>query len=347
MIDRLQQFWRDLRVVVLGDQSTLSEPSHPTEIRHRVLIFSLLASILIWFILSLSENYYLPIEYATCTAADVEDFSGTCIEGLAEDSALTQRLPETIQATLYGSGISLIIQRFQARYWSNPITFNSDQATVDAQLLLRVPEQITIESIFPERIEFIKEERVDRRIPVESRVDFVSQPPHFFIGQPQLNPDSVVISGPASMVRQIQSWPTEPFTLLGVHDTVQVQVDLSDSLRGMVRLDSETTTVTGMAPQYTEGQKEGVRVEIVGIPNANSIVQLEPATVTINYQVPVSKYSKAYGSELIQVFVSYNQIYSDTTGHVQPTVEFPAEFMLRQIRVSPDQLRYYVNIGSL
>ena len=346
MINRIEQLWRDIRFVILGDQSTLNEPSRPTEIRHRALIFSLLASVLIWFILSLSENYYLPVEYATCTA-DAEDFSDSCIEGLAEDSALTQPLPETIRATLYGPGISLIIQRFRARYWSNPITFNSDQATMDTQLLLRIPEQISIESILPERIEFVKEERVDRKIPIESRVEFVSQPPHFIVGLPQLNPDSVVISGPASVIGQIQSWPTQVHTLFGIQDTVQYQVNLSDSLRGLVKFDSKTTSVMGIAPSYTEGQKERVRVEIIGIPNANSIVQLEPASVTIHYQVPVSKYSEAFESELIQAFVSYSQIINDTTGHVQPTVEFPADFMLRQITVSPRQLRYYINIGSL
>jgi len=346
MIDRIGQLWKDIRYVILGDQSTLSEPSRPTEVRHRAMIFSLLASILIWFILSLSENYYLPVEYATCTA-EVEDFSNSCVEGLAEDSALTQRLPETIRATLYGPGISLIIQRFRVRYWSNPITFNSDRAIIDSQLLLRIPEQISIESILPERIEFIKEERVERQIPIESRVEFISQPPYFFMDHPQLDPDSVIISGPASVIDQIQSWPTHTFTLLGVRDTVRYHVDLSDSLRGLVKLGSETTTVMGIAPAYTEGQKERVRVEIIGVPNANSIVQLEPATVTINYQVPVSKYAEAYASGLIQAFVSYSQIFNDTTGYVKPTVEFPADFMLRQITISPQQLTYYVNIGSL
>ncbi|MCY4170539.1 MAG: hypothetical protein OXE59_01460 [Bacteroidetes bacterium] len=346
MLEKLEKLWSDVRWVILGDQARLNETSkQPSANRRRIMIFSLSASTLIWFLLSLSEYQYLSVEYPTC-ASKADIITPSCVIGLDADSALTHRLPETIQATLYGPGISLIIQRFRARYSRNPITINYETGTLDTQLLLRIPERVTIESIVPERINFQKEKRMERKVPIESRVTQISRPPYFFIGDLQLEPDSILISGPESMIRLIKSWPTELDTLVGVNDTVYHQVDLSDSLRGLVSLSQKRTTLTGISPQYTEGQKQQVKVEIIGIPNAQSIVQLEPESVTITYQVPLSKFSEALQEKRIRALVSYSQIFADTTGRIQPTVEFPSDLMLRQVTISPNRLRYFINIGS-
>ena len=331
--------------MVLGRQSSLGEPPKRLGVRRRAMIFSLAASILIWLLLSFSEDYYLSVEFRTC-AYESQKLSPSCVTGLGEDSILAQPLPETIRATLYGPGISLLIQRFRARYWSSPITFNSDLGMLETNLLLRIPAEVSVENIIPERIDFRKEARIERLIPIESRVTFLSESPYFFSGAPLLDPDSVRISGPTSVINQLQSWPTNPDTLVRRGDSVNYQVDLADSLVGLVSLAVNQTTVTRYAPQYTEGQNERVRVEIEGIQNTNNAVQFDPESVTIIYQVPVSKFLETQQSRLIRAVVSYAQIYDDTTGHVEPRIEHPPELMLRQVTVSPNRLRYFINIGS-
>ena len=345
MLSKLEQLWRGIRWTILGRQSTLGEPEKSSGARRRAMIFSLAASLMIWLMLSLSENYYLSVEYMTC-ASQGEEISSSCISGMDEDSALVQPLPEAIRATLYGPGLNLLVQRFRARYWNSPITFDSDQGVVDTQLLLRIPEEVSIESIIPERIDFQKEARSELLVPIESRVQFVPQPPHFFVGKPQLDPDSVWVSGPVSVMNQLLTWPTKSDTIVAIGDSVRYQIDLADSLAGLVSLRTENTTVTRSSPQFTEGQREQVRVEIEGIPNANSVVQLDPESVTITYQIPLSRFLEAQQSQLIRAVISYSEIYDDTTGRVEPTVEYPEEFMLRQVTVSPERLRYFINIGS-
>ena len=345
MLSKLEQLWRGIRWTILGRQSTLGEQEKSSGARRRAMIFSLVASIVIWLMLSLSENYYVAVEYTTC-ASQAEEISSPCVSGMDEDSVLVQPLPKAIRATLYGPGISLLVQRFRARYWNSPITFDSDQGVVDTQLLLRIPEEVSIESIIPERIDFQKEARGERRVPIESHVRFISQPPYFFVGEPQLDPDSVWVSGPVSVVNQLLSWPTKPDTIVAVGDSVHFRVNLADSLTGLISLRTKNTTVIRSSPQFTEGQKEQVRVEIEGIPNANSVVQLDPESVTITYQIPLSKFLEAQQSQLIRAVISYSKIYDDTTGRVEPAVEYPEEFMLRQVTVSPDRLRYFINIGS-
>lgn len=345
MLSKLEQLWSGIRWTILGSQSTLEEQAKPLGARRRAMIFSLAASILIWLMLSLSENYYLPVEYITC-ASQEQEISSSCVSGIGQDSVLVEPLPEAIRANLYGPGISLLVQRFRARYWSSRITFDSDQGGVDTQLLLRIPEEVSVESITPERINFQKEAKTERLVPIESRVRFIPQAPHFFVGEPRFNPDSVLVSGPISVIRELESWPTKPDTIFGTMDSVYYQVDLVDSLAGLVRLMTREAIVIRSAPQFTEGQKEQVRVEIEGIPNANSIVQLDPELVTITYQIPLSKFLEAQQSELIRAVISYSEIYNDTTGRVDPTIEYPEEFMLRQVTVSPKRLRYFINIGS-
>ncbi|MCY3595064.1 MAG: hypothetical protein OXH01_07525 [Bacteroidetes bacterium] len=345
MLSKLERLWRGVRWTILGRQSTLGEQEKSSGARRRAMIFSLAASLMIWLMLSLSENYYLSVEYMTCVS-QAEEISSPCVSGMDEDSALVQPLPEAIRATLYGPGLNLLVQRFRARYWNSPITFDSDQGVVDTQLLLRIPEEVSIESIIPERIDFQKEARSELLVPIESRIRFVPQPPHFFVGKPQLDPDSVWVSGPVSVMNQLLSWPTKPDTVVATGDSVRFQIDLADSLAGLVSLRTNNTTVIRSSPQFTEGQREQVRVEIEGIPNANSVVQLDPESVTITYQIPLSRFLEAQQSQLIRAIISYSEIYDDTTGRVEPTVEYPEEFMLRQVTVSPERLRYFINIGS-
>lgn len=345
MLSKLEQLWRGIRWTILGRQSTLGEQEKSPGARRRAMFFSLVASLMIWLMLSLSENYYLSVEYMTC-ASQAEVISPSCVSGMDEDSALVQPLPEAIHATLYGPGINLLVQRFRSRFWNSPITFDSDQGVVDTQLLLRIPEEVSIESIIPERIDFQKEARSELLIPIESRVRFMSQPPHFFVGEPQLYPDSVWVSGPVSVMNQLLSWPTKPDTLVAIGDSVHYQIGLADSLAGLVNLRTKNTTIIRSSPQFTEGQREQIRVEIEGIPNANSVVQLDPESVTITYQIPLSRFLEAQQSQLIRAVISYSEIYDDTTGRVEPTLEYPEEFMLRQVTVSPERLRYFINIGS-
>ncbi len=345
MPDVLRRLWRGIREAIFGDQSTFGETARTSGARRRAMIFSLVASIVIWLLLSLSENQYLSVEYVTC-ASQAQVASPSCISGLDTDSVLTQPLPETIRTTLSGPGRSLLVQRFRARHWSSPITFDVTMPALETQLLLRLPEEITIESIVPERIDFQKEAKMERMLPIESRVTFVPQPPYFLTSEAQLDPDTVEVLGPVSVVSRLEVWPTKSDTVVGVSDTVHYSVSLLDSLTGLVNLSTKETTVTQLASQYTEGQKEYIRVELEGLPDGNNTVQLDPEFVTITYQVPLSKFSEAQQSQFIQATVSYNQIFADTTGHVEPIAQYPPDLMLRQVTVSPERLRYFINIGS-
>ena len=239
-----------------------------------------------------------------------------------------------------------MVERFQARYWSNPITFDATVPELETQLLLRLPEEITIESIVPERIPLQKEAKMDRVLPIESRVMFVPESPYFLTGGVKIDPDTVRVLGPASVVSQLVAWPTDSDIVEGVSDTVHYSVNLLDSLAGLVDLSIRNTTVTQLASQYTEGQKEHIRVRIEGLLDGNNTVQLDPEFVTITYQVPLSKFSEAEQSQFIQATVSYDQIFADTTGHVKPIAQYPPDLMLRQVTISPERLQYFINIGS-
>ena len=341
----LQRLWLRVRGAIFEDPSTFDESSRPSGVRRRALFFSLIASIIIWLLLSLSENYYIAVEYATC-ASQQQAYSSSCVEGLDADSALAQPLPKSIRTTLHGPGRSLLVERFQARFWSNPIVFDASVPELETQFLLRLPEEITIESIVPERINLQKEAKMERVLPIESRVVFVPQSPYFLTGEVQIDPDTVRVFGPASVVSQLEVWPTNSDTVEGVSDTVHYSVNLLDSLAGLVNLSIRNTTVKQLASQYTEGQKEYIRVRIEGLLDGNNTVQLDPEFVTITYQVPLSKFSEAQQSQFIQATVSYDQIFADTTGHVKPIAQYPPDLMLRQVTISPERLQYFINIGS-
>jgi hypothetical protein len=307
-----------------SDRSGLRDDESP---RRRGIIISIcvLISLVLWFTLSMRNTYTIQLDIPTQ------------VVNMDEDSALLERPPETVQVQVQGEGIELFGMQFNRP----TVLIDAEQDQVDFDALLNtLPKEIAYQSVTPRVFNLEKERRISKKIPVRLTGTIETSEARELLYPPRLDPDSIVVSGARSILSDLTYWPTERIRQTGLQDSLNLRVALSDTLNGLVNKSDVVVTLTAMAQQYTEGERE-MLVQVTGVPSIQRVVSLEPDMVLVRYRVPLNKFDAAQRAADFFATVSYDEIRADTTGRITPTIDYPEDLRLRIVEVKPSALRYY------
>ncbi len=285
-----------------------------------------LIAVVLWFTLSIRETYTILVEMPTQVA------------NLPDDMALVVLPPASVQVQVSGEGFDLFRLRF------NPPTVMIDAAMDDVDFATLVTLQsVETENVTPRTFPLQKEPRISRKIPIRSRAVIEAAELWDFFQEHVLTPDSIVVTGAASIINDLEDWPSEVIRHTDLQDSLVVVLPLADTLAGLVEKSHLETTLTAVALEYTEGSRV-FRVEVGEVPTTQWDVSLEPPTVRVTYRVPLSQFEQAREAEDFYATVSYAVIRADTTGRVRPEIIYPGGISLRNPGFSPSTLRYYVRL---
>lgn len=316
-LDRVRErFVRD------EEESYRDEPEH----KWIAITVCILIALLLWFTLTMQESY--------TTSFDLP----TRVINLPSDTALTSLPPQRVRVQVRGEGFQLL----QLRYNPTPVPINAAVDQVDLEAIgTQLPKGLILENVNPRQFDLRKEPRITRELPIRLQGTIETPATHDLIRPPQLDPDSVVVSGARSIVSSLSAWPTAPFTVEALRDSLAARVALSDTLEGLVQVvNAQTTTVTAVSRPFTEGSRE-IRVEVTGVPTTQRVVRLDPSTVRVRYRVPLAQYDQAKQAPDFFATVSYEQIRADTTGRIRPNLNLPENLTLRDVDVIPPVLGYF------
>jgi len=266
----------------------------------------------------------------------------TEVQNLPSDEALVDLPPPTVRVQVEGEGIQLL------RLYYNPPTvpIDADKEEIDLQVVTaEVAGNVRHESVVPASILLRKERRIERRIPVSSRLRLDMEPGYELIGSPLLSPDSVTVSGAVSVVNRMEYWPTVRQRLQSIRDTVRTRLALMDTLEGLVEVDAAQVALQANVVRFTSGSRE-ISVRVIGGPARDSFT-FEPQTTTATFNVPVFQYGEAQETADFYAYVKYEDIVNDTTGNVYASVSFPDELLLREVHIFPNAFRYYRNLQGV
>lgn len=295
--------------------------------RHRgvVITVCILLSAIFWFVFTMQETYTVAMELPTR------------VVNLPQDQALAELPPSEVRAMVRGKGFSLLNLKYNPP--AVPLNASSQEVNL-AEAVPDFPKNLQVESFIPSRVELQKDRRITRTVPVRLRGDISTPSTHDLLEEPDVEPDSVEVSGAASLVKGLDYWPTRPLNVEGLKDSLSVRVALADTLQGLVQHDVETVTVEAVSRQFTEGSRV-VDVWVTGAPSDQQMVTLEPQSVKVRYKVLFDEYEAAQRAEDFFATVPYGEIRADTTGRVDPTVHLPENLTIRDMEVIPSTLRYY------
>lgn len=172
---------------------------------HFVMAFSLVAALILWFIMSLTNTTErprevgdVPISVELSTAAQEENLK------VFEQSADT--------ATVSVSGNSVIVNRLQGSDMKATATLSSvtlSSTGMTEYTLTLTPEKVTNElsdytlvSVNPREVTVWVDQYQEKSFPIESNLQY-GRDDKYYYNTPTLSSDSVTISGPASSVKKV------------------------------------------------------------------------------------------------------------------------------------------------
>jgi hypothetical protein len=291
------------------------------------IFLSIVASILIWFMISMRESYSV-----------VQDLPTTVVN-VPQDLALRTPPPEAVRVQMEGRGWQLL------KLITSPQAIRLDASTPTVDLFRAaaesLPSDVRPQSVSPPEIRFRMEERLYRKLPVEVHASVKTIAPFDLTRPVRALPESVAVSGAASIVSSLESWKTEHYERERVKESFTAFVSLDDTLNGLVQLDRAGVLLQADVTEFTE-HKRLLDVKVTDAPATASRFQLMPNRVSVRYTIPLSQFEISAVSDSFYASVPYDVILADTTGRVEPSIHVPSNLAVKDLIVETPRLQYYV-----
>lgn len=295
------------------------------------IALSILISCMLWFTFTMQETYVRVVELPTE------------VRNLPVDVALAELPPQEVRVEVRGPGWQLLgsFGSFGSRLPVIPIDASQNVVNLEAAVQsLALSNNVSVQGVSPTQISLQKEDRIIVKVPVKLNATIEPPPTHDLVTPPVVVPDSVTVSGARSVVGDLAYWPTEPYEVPDLRDSLSVQLPLADTLSGLVTRSQDAVMLIARAKEFPQGTRE-LPIQVRGLPNFEELVRLEPPTIRVRYRVPIDEYEAVETAPDFYAEVSYVEVLSDTAGTLTPRVNLPREYDVRDVEIFPPTVRAY------
>ena len=312
--------------------------------RRRAVAGSVLAALVFWGSIRLSDRY---------THVETIDLEYVLPVG----TTFAQDPPATVEASVTATGWDLLretLLRGNRRIRIDSVDIRSNP---DGIIELRREmgkafrgKGLQVDAIANPRIVVRTEAIASKTVPLVLRSSIGYAVGFSAAGAPLLDFDSVLVTGPRSRVRQLESWSTDSLTLRNLRDSTSVRLAVARDGRGAFEVEPKSIRVTVGVQEYTERSLD-VALEIVGYEGPDS-VSVFPSVVRVTSAVGLEDYERltpdgyrvvveydASGKDIVRelpVILKEAPSYTVTTTVEPRTVE---AFLVRRMRPSIPSMR--------
>lgn len=211
---------------------------------------------------------------------------------IPSDKALSTPAPDDMTVQLEGTGWDLVFEFFSGRavqlsYDMSGINqLHLNRAQLRSDILQNLYSNgINILEINPENLNLNLESRASRLVPVVVRDSLSFAPEHHLKAPVKVSPDSVEITGPASLISSIEKWYTDSLHLSNLRSTATQMVQLQKPTRELSLSIRQVEARIEVEP-FTE---KTMYVPLV-IKNAPDSLRIFPEKITISCKLGLSHY---------------------------------------------------------
>ncbi|MDZ7763969.1 MAG: CdaR family protein [Melioribacteraceae bacterium] len=295
------------------------------------IIFIVLFSVTLWVFISLSGDYFynvnLPITFSD----------------IPEGYAVSNTSDEEISISLKGQGWQLA----QMTFGSNPeftIEVADDPGTHEVTIRNALEKNrwlsstVQINEFSPAKIKYIVEELDEKRVPVEPNVDLEFKNGFGLISELKVEPDSVSVRGPKSLVEEIESVKTNYKNYTAVDKSI-IENILLEEIDKIIFSETDRVTIKFDVQKIVDKEFQNIPVEVKNIPPSKDLI-VYPEQVNVILRGGINVLGTLDKSK-IKVLVNFNQAIRDTIGYLVPEVEVPD--FTTFVGSDPDRLEYIIH----
>jgi hypothetical protein len=269
-------------------------------------LFFVVLSTVFWFVRSLSEQYETDVNYPVRYV------------NLPENKVLIGKMPDKLYLKVRAKGFSILKSKLSLHII--PLRFNVNSFALNSigidtffivtgsvkEILSGELGNMTILDISPDTLFFKFTEMVVKKVAVLPKLamnDKFFQQQFMQNGNIVVSPDSIIISGPGTLVKSINHVFTELLDFTNLTDTTVVECNLQ--ILDRVTYSQKIVSVSIPVDRFTEVENE-LTVVPVNVPDSLNMIAI-PGQITITYRICLSNYNKLLNNPLRPI-IDYSAI---------------------------------------
>lgn len=294
-----------------------------------LIIISIAFSIIIWGTISLSEEYYTNVNVPLRVVGFPKGFS------------IGNEIPDNITIKLRGIGWKLFAVNI-GKDVTYKISVNGDSGSIQIKLMDHLTDnrwmlsELDIIDIIPNSLSFTIERRIKKKLPIVANLSLDFKAGYGLAKQVVLEPDSVVINGPQSVINSLTEIKTKAIKLSSLDKLTIKNIDFA-YLPG-TSFETKFVSVNMDIQRIVDKQFDDIDVEILDVPPDRDVILL-PNKISCNVRGGIEILGKLAINQF-KAFVYYRDVVLDTLGNVIPHIEHPVNTTLKYIK--PERLRYII-----
>jgi hypothetical protein len=195
---------------------------------------------------------------------------------------------------------------------------------------------VEVINISPDTLSFFVEKIASKKVKIIPNLNLNFRNGYGLASKIIVTPDSTIISGPASYVRNMKSVPTESTEFNDLSDKIVEQISLKD-IPGMT-YKNKYISVSLDVQKIVDKNFNNLLVKIVDVPRDRNVILL-PNRISIAVRGGIDILGRMDTTQF-NAFVNYRDVVLDTLGSVVPHIKMPENTSL--LFIKPERLRYII-----
>jgi YbbR domain-containing protein len=257
------------------------------------------------------------------------------------DGYVIKDLPkEPLSAVLTGKGWDLFLFNLLQKKITLQVPLNeSRQVTRNYVLQLlknyTAGSKVNFDDLNFDSLNLVLEKKVTKKIPVGNLPAFELAPGYIFKKLPELNPAVIEISGPASVVHNIEKWNFPKMEIPKLKSDISLKVPINQFQSGISVSPGESTLLI----EIEELAEKSFFVPVKLIGELQNEYKIFPDKVHLTCAVGMSKYNDLEADFFsLEVHLDQSSINERTLLPIQ-LGELP--YWIKQVKFSPENVRYF------
>jgi len=307
-----------------------------------IFLICLIISILIWFTLKLSGDFQAVIPVTVR------------FTNLPKNKSLTEKTDTTLLVKIQERGTELLRIKFLKPNRMAEVSLRNIKLLKDnnryrgyvlsSSLISQVEYALgltgRIESIFPDTLFVLMEERASRKLPVTADIALTYSPQFMLYGDIVYEPDSIVVAGPAGMIGQLDRISLGALHLSDISQTVTIHRPvLRDPSLSWVIYNPAEVNVTIPVEKFTEASIE-LPVTLMSDTTGVSF-RTFPETVKVTYNVALKDFNNITREMFDAVAFLRNTDLTTSNGTIKVRLNRQPP-LVRVTRVEPDKVEFII-----
>lgn len=306
-----------------------------------VFLFFVAIATVFWLLNALSKEYTATIDHP------IRYYN------FPKEKVLVGKLPTSIEIKINAFGFSILKYKYKLRTSFDAIDLDVKQlglrkvsGTKSRYYILtryereriskQLKKEIKLLEVYPDTIYFDLADIVYNKVPVIPIVKFELDKQTMLNGDITVEPDSIQVSGPQTIIDTVSAVRTDFQDLKILSNTITRNIGIQ-SIEG-VKYDTKRVIVKVPAEKFTE-HTFSKQLKIINLPDS-LVIKTFPSKIDISYQVALSNFEKVIAEDFILI-ADFNDTKSSISNKIKVELD-TASIYAKKIKYYPIHVEYII-----